>query len=132
MGLRLATRETKRIDIGDGDWIEVTSDISKRDFLRIITSMPESAVKEEVKEGEEAKVKLNIADASHFQQLLFDVLVQSWSLDVPPSIEAYLDLAREGADSVDAALVDHFKEVVAPKKDELGKPSTSPDKRRKG
>lgn len=131
MGLRLATRDVKRIDIGDSDWIEVTSDISKRDFLRIITSMPDSAVKTE-DQAEGATVKLNISDASKFQQLLFDVLVQAWSLDVPVSLEAYLDLARDGADAVDAALVEHFKEVVSPNKDELGKPSTSPDKRRKG
>lgn len=130
MGLRLATRDVKRIDIGDGDWIEVTSDISKRHFLRIITSMPDSAVSQD--EGEEAKVKLNIADASKFQQLLFDVLVQAWSLDVPVSLEAYLDLSRESGDAVDKALVEHFKEVVSPQKEELGKPSTSPDKRRKG
>lgn len=132
MGLRLATRDVKRIDIGDGDWIEVTSDISKRDFLRILTSMPESAVQQDQKEGEEVKVKLNIADASEFQQLLFSVLVRAWSLDVPVSLEAYLDLARESADLIDAKMIEHFKEVVSPNKEELGKPSTSPDKRRKG
>lgn len=129
MGLRLASREVKRIDLSDGAWIEVTSDISKRDFLRIITSMPDSTVKTN---DESDKVTLSITDASKFQQVLFDVLVQAWSADVPVSLEAYLDLAREGADEVDAALVEHFKNVVSPQKDELGKPSTSPDKRRKG
>lgn len=129
MGLRLATREVKRIELSDGAWIEVTSDISKRDFLRIITSMPDSAVSSE--EGSD-KVRLSITEASKFQQILFDVLVRDWSADVPVSLEAYLDLAREGADEIDAALVNHFRDTVSPQKDELGKPSTSPDKRRKG
>jgi hypothetical protein len=129
MGLRLASREVKRIELSDDAWIEVTSDISKRDFLRIITSMPDTAIKQD--DGSD-KVTLSISEASDFQQILFEVLVQGWSLDVPVSLEAYLDLAREGADQVDAALVDHFKNVVSPQKDELGKPSTSPDKRRKG
>lgn len=129
MGLRLATRDVKRIDLSDGAWIEVTSDISKRDFLRIITSMPDSAVSSE--EGSD-KVKLSITEASKFQQILFEVLVRDWSADVPVSLEAYLDLARDGADEIDVALVNHFRDTVSPQKDELGKPSTSPDKRRKG
>lgn len=129
MGLRLATRDVKRIDLSDGAWIEVTSDISKRDFLRIITSMPDSAVSSE--EGSD-KVRLSITEASKFQQILFEVLVRDWSADVPVSLEAYLDLARDGADEIDVALVNHFRDTVSPQKDELGKPSTSPDKRRKG
>lgn len=129
MGLRLASRSVRRIELSDGAWVDVTSDINKRDFLRIITSLPESAVAESDGDG---KAKINISDAMEFQTLLFDVLVQNWSLDVPVSTEAYLDLARESAEEVDKVLIEHFKDRVAPSKDELGKPSTSPAKRRKG
>lgn len=128
MGLRLASLDTKRIELSDGAWIEVTSDISKRDFMDIMTAMPDSAVSADG----DSKVTLSIKDAASFQSLLFEVLVRGWSLDVAPSAEAYLDLTRESADEIDSALVKHFSEVVSPNKDELGKPSTSRASRRRG
>ncbi len=127
MGLRLAARDNKRIDLSDGAWIEVSSEMSKRDFISVMSGLPDSAAKVE---GE--KASLNIRDAGAFQRLLFDVLVKSWSLDVPVSVEAYLDLERTGADEIDSVLVKHFTAEVAPAEAEPGKPLTSRGKQPKG
>lgn len=125
MALRLVGRDLESISLGDNDWIKVKKELSKRDFLRIMETVPADKMEED-----EGKVRFSIAQAIDFQKMLFDILVEEWSLDVEPTVENYLDLNREGADAIDKALTEHFQMLV-PSKEEQGKPSTSRGSRRK-
>lgn len=129
--LRLAGANRKRIDLGDGDWIEVKQELSKREFMQLVQSLPEE-VQRKAEDTEADTVSFKVRDAVAFVEALFQVCVTDWSLEgVEPTIDNYARLARESADQIDALLMDHFKELV-PSKAEEGKPSTSPGRRRKG
>lgn len=106
--LRLASKETKRIALegGDNDYIEVKTDVSKRDFNRLLQVIPN------IEDG------LTPATMSDFTDFLFDLLVVGWSLvdengaPVPTTLENYNELSRDAALAVDAALVEHFNSLT--------------------
>ena len=108
--LRLASEATTKIDLGDGDFIVVKSDISKRTFNAIIAAMPD------VPEGG----NITISQSLDFAARLFEVFVVDWSLDAPCTKESYLDLSREAADAVDTAVARHF-EGLTPNRDDATK-----------
>ena len=115
MGLRLASDTTKTIDLGDEAWVKVRTDVSKRSMNRLLAHMPQRP-QDDIKES-----GLTIEEGLEFQIGLFESLVVEWSLDVPPTAEAYLSIAREDAEGLDAALAEHF-EALMPTKAEQGKP----------
>jgi hypothetical protein len=108
--LRLAKSDSKRIELGEGDWIEVLADISKRTFNEIAVSMPTDI----------ADNGLTVQQAVDFQRGLFDVFVKAWSLDVPATVDNYDLLSRESADAIDMAVAKHF-EALTPSQTESSK-----------
>lgn len=114
MALRLADESTKKIDLGDGDWVKVREDISKRSMNRLIARMPKRTKEEVEKDG------LSISEGLEFQVGVFEALVTEWSLPVPPTAEAYLNIKREDVETLDELLVKHF-EALMPSKEEQGK-----------
>lgn len=106
MGLRLVTRSTRRIDLSEeGDWIEVKEDISRRDFNRILSTLPQGS------DGvDEDSITFGVAD--EFAQGLFEVFVTAWSLDVPPTLDNYNLLTRDSATEIDSAITDHFNSLT--------------------
>lgn len=108
--LRRASTETKRIDLGEGDYIDVRAEISKREFNRFIAFLPAREVNEE--QGMTAQ------EAVELQKGLFEVLVVGWSLPEPPTLEAYEALSSEGATAIDNALAEHFRSLQPSKQEE--------------
>lgn len=101
--LRLASKETKRIPLGEvGDYIEVLSDISKRTFSELVSSMP----------GDIGETGLTIAQAISFQAELFKTFVVGWSLDEQVDEATYQQLSRESADAIDGAVAKHFESLT--------------------
>lgn len=112
--LRLANDETKKITLGDdpNEFIVVKSDISKRQFIQLIKSMPEGVTDEN---------PITLDQGVAFQTTLFDTFIVDWSLsDVPATVDNYLNLSREAAEAVDEAIAKHF-ESLTPSKDEATK-----------
>lgn len=120
--LRLASAEIKRIDL-DGDYIEVRTDMSKRDFNKLMLAMPDRDLTDES--------GVTPAEGIQFSKGLFAALVTDWSLDVEATPENYEQLTSESASAVDKALVEHFSSLT-PDNVEVSKVSTSPAKRQKG
>lgn len=116
MPLRLASSNSKRLQLDPESYIDVVEDISKRDFNRLIAAMPA-----ELDEG-----GLTPLQGTEFQTSLFDIFVRGWSLDDAPSVENYLSLSRESAALVDVALVEHFNSLTpdAPKEEKPSKSRT--------
>jgi hypothetical protein len=109
--LRKASVETKRLPLGeDGDYIEVRTEISKRDFNRFIGFMPAREVTE--------STGMTAVEALELQKGLFEVLVTGWSLEEPATVEAYEGLENEGATAIDTALAEHFKSLSPSKAEE--------------
>lgn len=115
MALRLASESTQTIDLGDEAWVKVREDISKRSMNRLLAHMP-TRPQEELKES-----GLTIEEGLEFQIGLFEALVVEWSLEVPPTAEAYLSITREDVEVLDEKLTKHF-EALMPSKEEQGKP----------
>jgi len=108
--LRLASKESKRISIGDGDdYLEVRQDISKRDFAKLIKILPSNL---------DAEKGMTLDDADNFSAGLFDLLVVGWSLKddagnpIIPTVEVYYSLSRDAAIAVDTVLVEHFNSLT--------------------
>lgn len=101
MGLRKATVGTTKLELSDGDFLEVLSDISKRTFNQIIGITPV-----------ENDGTFTVANGLTFQTRLFGILVKGWSLPDAVTEEAYLDLSRESAEEIDAALSKHFESLT--------------------
>lgn len=120
--LKFASNETKRIDLGEDDWIEVKSDLSKRTFNALMTAMPNREVSEE--HG------LTLNEGLHFAEALFTALVTAWSAPQAVTLENYLELDNAAASAIDAKLVEHFGSI-APNQDEASKVSTSRGKRQR-
>lgn len=111
MALRKASVESKRIDLAtEGDWIEVRTDIAKRDFNRFIKYLPGRDV------GEDGR--LTPAEAVELQAGMFEALVVAWSLPDPATVEEYLALSNEGASELDEVLAEHFKSLQPTKQEE--------------
>ncbi len=122
--LRKASQETKKLflDEEQTEFLEVLTDISKRDFNAIVGFMPG-------KVGDD--VSMTVAQATDFQKMLFVELVKGWSLDEPPTAEAYESLSAEAGNAVDMALSEHFS-ALNPGKSESKAPSTSRGSSAKG
>ena len=121
--LKFASVAKKRIDLGDGDWIEVSEDISRRDFNQIAALMPD------VDEGQD---DFTLSQKLEFAKALFTGLVKGWSLDVEPSYENYLALDRDGSVAIDNALMTHFSDISNVGESDAKKPETSPPSSRRG
>ena len=117
MALRLVSQNTKRIEIGDEDYIVVKQDISRRDFNRIITTLPQ---------GMDLERGIDFATANAFAEGLFEVFVTDWSVvgddnvPVPPTVENYQMLSRQAATLIDEAITTHFN-AMNPTDDEAVK-----------
>lgn len=105
MGLRLVSKETTRLDIGDdGDYIDVRQDISRREFNTLLATLPAEGV------SDEGSITFDVA--SEFSQALFEVFVEGWSLDVPATVDNYNELTRDSAMLIDAAISEHFNNLT--------------------
>jgi hypothetical protein len=100
MGLRIASAETTRIDLGDGAWADVAKDISKREFNRLAQQMPQDVE------------KITLGEATDFTKFLFTVFVKGWSLDVAPTVETYESLRSDDAANLDGKLMEHFNALT--------------------
>jgi hypothetical protein len=107
MGFRIVPRSTDKIDMGDGDYIEVRKGLSKGDFRKILERLPDDF-------SDENK-GFNPAEAEEFTTGVFDALVVSWSAKdeegkaIPATLESYLTLLdRETAQEVDLKLFEYF------------------------
>lgn len=113
MALRKAIGSTTRLDIGEGDWLEVRQDIDKRTRNKLASHLP-SRIIGEVAEEER---RLTTGEAVELQTGLFAALVVAWSADVPATIDEYLSLEPEDADRIDAALAEHWKSLQPTKQE---------------
>src|SRR5687768_10541634 len=116
--LRLATGEVQRLDLGDGDFLEVRSDLSKRQFNELMAFMPDRPVSQES--------GLTPSEGIKFTSGLFASLVTGWSLSEPATVDNYEALESASASAVDAALIEHFGKL-SPTDDERLKAETTPD-----
>lgn len=114
--LRKASVETTRIYLGDEadgeqrDWLDVRTEISKRDFNRFINYLPGRTVSKDD--------KLTPGEAVELQKGMFEALVVGWSLSVPATVDEYELLETEGASAVDEALANHFNSLRPNKQEE--------------
>lgn len=112
--LRKASVETTRIFLGeegeDRDWIDVRTEIAKRDFNKFIAFLPARTVTKDD--------NLTPNEATELQKGLFETLVMGWSLDTEPTVEEYLSLDTEAATAVDEALAEHFNTLNPSKQEE--------------
>lgn len=109
--LRLANDDTKKIALDKESFITVKSDISKRDFIALLKSMPQGVTDEN---------PLTVEQGVTFQQNLFETFIVDWSLEHPATVDNYLNLSRDAAEAVDTAIAQHF-ESLTPSKDEATK-----------
>jgi hypothetical protein len=107
---------TTRIEHESGDWIEVKSNLAKRDINAILLALPP----EVLQGGSEFSYEAAVGSA----EALFSALVVGWSLDMPPTVESYLSLTGDGAAWIDSSLYTHFNSLTM-SEDERGKPSPS-------
>lgn len=102
--LHSASTEVKTIMLDETDYIEVKSDLSKREFNALASNMPTNI-------GEDGK-GLSLGDATAFQTYLFTALVVGWSLEAKPSVEAYEGLSAGAAQAIDEKLAEHFESLL--------------------
>ncbi len=115
--LRKANTVPKKIELSDeGDYIEVATEITKGDFNKLVEVMPAT-----IDDAEGISPTQGIDLMTDF----FKIFVKGWSLDEPPTVEAYLALPKEGADAIDTALMAHFTSLT-PSDDERKKSEKSP------
>lgn len=119
--MRLVKPTNKTIDIGDGDFIVVKGDISKRTFMNLVAAMPQ-----DLEPGEGMTPK----QGTEFQKAVFTAFIVDWSVEdedgnhVAPETETYLDLPNEFATKVDNALLEHFNALTVSPEDSK-EPATS-------
>jgi hypothetical protein len=70
--LRLASTDTRRIELGDEDFLDVKTDLSKREFNALLKGIPQDY---------DAEKGFTIGQADDFTTGLFKALVVGWSLD---------------------------------------------------
>ena len=97
--LRRASKAPKKLTLDDeGSYIEVTEDVTRRQFNRIVDAMPQAVTEEDI----------SLTSGMQLQQVLFDTFVTGWSLGGEPTVEEYLDLPAEASTAIDNALMTHF------------------------
>ncbi len=106
MSLRLASKDTIRITVGEDDgWLDVRKDISRRQFNALISSLPEDY-------GQDSSITLSVA--SDFSTALFSAFVIGWSVEdengnpLPVTEDNYQELERQSAQLIDSAISEHF------------------------
>ena len=115
--LRKANTVPKKIELDDeGSYIEVSTEISKGDFNRLVEVMPDA-----VDEADGISPLQGIKLMSDF----FEVFVKGWSLDEPVTVDAYLALPKDAADAIDTKLMEHFTSL-SPSEPERKKSEKSP------
>jgi hypothetical protein len=102
--LRTASKETTKIMLDDTDFIEVRSDLSKREFNALASGMPQNI-------GTDGS-GLSLTEATKFQTFLFESLVVGWSLKEKPTVEAYEALSAAAAQAVDEKVASHFESLL--------------------
>jgi hypothetical protein len=107
MALKKASLGTTRLDIGEGDWLEVRTDISKRERNKLATYLPDRMVGD----SSEEERRLTTGEAVELQTGLFAALVVGWSAELPCTVEEYLSLEPEDTDRIDTALAEHWKSL---------------------
>jgi hypothetical protein len=106
MALRLVGKNTKRVQIGDEDFIEVLNDIPRRQFNDIVRTIPRDTD------------NLTLDSTEEFIVTLFNSFVKGWSVaddsgqPVPVSEENYYQLSREASGLIDAAVLEHFNSLT--------------------
>lgn len=109
--LKLASAETKQLDLGEGDFLEVRNGVSKRQFRQLLDKLPDSW---------DSDKGFTPGQADDFSTALFEMMVKGWSLPEEPTVETYLDLDRTASAAVDAALIEHFNGLT-PSQEERSK-----------
>lgn len=110
MALRLASNKTIRLELGEGDWLEVRKDMSRRAFISIVVAL--SANRDLA-----AEEGIDVETATAFGQSLFEALVVGWSVQdengkpVEATVENYQLLSSDSAPIIDAALAEHFSSL---------------------
>ena len=109
MAFRIVPRQTTRLDLGDGDYIEVKNGLSKGDFRKVLERLPQDF------SGDDS---FTPSEADEFTIGVFNALVVSWSAvdeegkAIPATEESYLNvLDRETATRVDTVLFEHFNSL---------------------
>lgn len=98
--LRRASKVPKRIVLDEESYIEVTEDITRKQFNKLVDAMPSSLGDEDA--------EITLAQGVALQQLLFETFVVGWSLDSEPTVEEYLELPQDATLAIDSALMEHF------------------------
>jgi hypothetical protein len=119
---RFVTPGTTRIDISDGDWIEVKSELDagdqrKQDTLALIPTVVMIGDKEEVRDR---------VDWSNYEVLRTHLWLVDWSFTnknregkivaVPVTVEAIRSLDLETFDEINDAIFQHIMKVIELKK----------------
>ena len=122
--LRLASTDsvTRIAHEGDEDWIEVRSNLSKKDMDGILRSLPKSLTSGA--RNADGTTTFDIGDASDMAYSLFKTVMVGWSLEIPCTFENYLALDSEPAQWIDGKLYEHFASLQTSQV-EKGKASTS-------
>ena len=120
--MRLLKPTTKQIDLGDGEYIEVVADISKRTFNDLVSKMPQDI------DGDKG---MTPTQGTQFQEAVFATFVKGWSVTdeegnaLPADPDVYLDLPNEFASRIDEALLAHFGEITTVGPEDSKKRTTS-------
>jgi hypothetical protein len=116
MGFKIVPRSTNRIDMGDGDYLEVRKGLSKENFGKVLERLPE--------DFSDDNSSFNIREANDFTTGLFEALVVGWNAvdedgnPLPAVVSSYLqDLDRDTAQAVDLALFEYFNGLGLTDKD---------------
>ena len=105
MALKKASTETTQIPLGEGDYIIVRNQVSKRVRNAVAAHLPARIIGM----AEDETPTLTTGEATELQTGLFEALVVGWSADAPATIDEYLDLEPEDADRIDKALAEHWQ-----------------------
>ena len=115
MALRLVSRNTKRIAIGEEDYIEVREDISRREFNKMLSAL--------TSRGAVDAESIDMETASAFSDALFTAFVVDWSVvddegnPVEANLTNYGELSREASTLVEQAITAHFQSLTPDNED---------------
>jgi len=104
--LRLASRKTTTLDLGEGGELVVRTDISKGSFNALLARLPQDM------SGSDNQ--FTPLEADNFTTGVFGMLVTGWNATdedgnpVDPTVENYLQLPREVTSVIDEKLLDYF------------------------
>jgi hypothetical protein len=111
--MRLVKSSNKRIDLSNGEYIEVVADISKRTFNDLVRAMPQDV----------SDQGMTPTQGTQFQSAVFEAFVKGWSVEdengtpLEADVDTYLSLPNEFASEIDEALMDHFTSLTVKPED---------------